>query len=152
MKEIRLSQGKFALVDDEDYEWLNQYKWQHATGYAVRHNPLGAKKISMSRTIVNCPNGMVVDHINHNTLDNRRSNLRICTYSQNSINKQKIIIGSSRYKGVKWNVKSKSWQVRISYKHTSTYIGEFKNELHAAMAYALWAKDIYGEYSFTEFQ
>lgn len=96
MKKIPLTRGKFALIDDEDYEWLNQWKWQaHRDGYsgdfsATRREKIPGKKtrktIIMSREIMNTPKGMKCDHKNHNTLDNRKSNLRNCTHAQNMRN------------------------------------------------------------------
>ena len=105
MKKIELTQGKFALVDDEDFEWLNQWKWyaNHLgyTWYVVRSVRYDneVKAILMHRSILNAKIGEEIDHINHNGLDNRKKNLRICTRSQNNMNRNKLR-GTYKYKGV----------------------------------------------------
>ena len=86
MKEIPLTRGKFALVDDEDYEWLSQWKWYcSTTGYAVR----GCKNriLYMHREIAKTKPGMLTDHINRNKLDNRKENLRFCSHRENMKNR-----------------------------------------------------------------
>lgn len=99
MREIPLTQGKVALIDDEDYEELSQYKWtaHHRaknTWYAVRYvgKRVDGKRvgvhIQMHRVITNCPDGLVVDHINHNGLDNRKENLRTVTAAVNAGNRR----------------------------------------------------------------
>ena len=91
MKEIILTQGKVALVDDEDYEMINKFKWFFHTGYASTNiTEKGRQRtIKMHRYILNAQKGFMVDHINHNTIDNRKENLRISTNQQNLFN-QKI--------------------------------------------------------------
>lgn len=91
-KEIQLTQGKVTLVDDEDYEWLSQWKWCAKDGrngnfYAFRASK--NKSTYMHRLILDTPKGKVTDHINGNGLDNRRINLRICSYRENSHNKNR---------------------------------------------------------------
>ncbi len=102
---IPLTQGKFAIVDAEDYDWLIRYKW-HAckcknTYYASRVR--GGKTIKMHREIMRAPKGLVCDHINHNGLDNRKRNLRLCTNAQNCYNQRASATGTSKYKGVSWH-------------------------------------------------
>ena len=93
-KKIELSKGKCALVDNEDYERLMQYKWCASKTkigyYSIRKDYTSGKQktILMHRIIMDCPKGMIVDHINHNALDNRKENLRICTNSQNLMNQR----------------------------------------------------------------
>lgn len=95
-KQIQLTQGQFALVDDEDFEWLSQWKWQAAwqknikSFYAVRTAIKDGKKttILMHREIMHTPDGMQCDHINHNTTDNRKTELRNCTQQENQINRK----------------------------------------------------------------
>lgn len=103
MKEIILTQGKVAIVDDDDFEDVNKYKWCfHRPGYAVRSakRPDGKKEhVLMHRFIMNTPAGMVTDHKDLNKLNNQKSNLRICTNSQNIINKP-TTSKVSRFKGV----------------------------------------------------
>ena len=106
MQKILLARGKVALVDDRDYGYLMQWKWyahkSYDAFYVRRNIPVNGKEKDkrMHRIIMCVPKGMFVDHINHNTLDNRRENLRICTQSQNSHNAVLSTRNSSGYKGV----------------------------------------------------
>lgn len=148
MKKIILTQGKFALVDDEDYDFLNQWKWCYSKsykdlGYAIRFHYLTKsgkqqkrKVISMHRVIMNTPIGMYTDHINHNTLDNRKENLRICTPSQNHMNQRKFR-GKSKYKGVFWqkDCPINPWGAIIRINKKGIYLGSFPSEERAARAY-----------------
>ena len=92
MKQIELSQGKYAIVDDDDYQELNIYNWYfNNDGYAVRSVEISKGKRTkqrMHRIITNCPDGFEVDHANHDKLDNRKSNLRVCSSSENSHNQK----------------------------------------------------------------
>ena len=109
MKSIALSQGQYALVDDEDFPSLSKHKWfAHRDGhtyYALRNINIGKNKsttIRMHRIILNTPDGMHTDHINGDGIDNRKGNLRICTKQQNDMSKRKYKKGTSAYKGVHW--------------------------------------------------
>lgn len=152
MKYIQLTKGRKAIVDDEDFKKFNKFNWSITAGYAVRSKSLknGGKKglIVLHRIIVNCPKGMQVDHINNNTFDNRKSNLRICTDRQNRWNRGKQKNNTSGFKGVYWDKNAKKWGVRVN----NLYIGIFINPLHAAMAYDIWAKDLHGEYANLNFK
>ncbi len=154
MKEISLTQGKAAVVDVEDYEWLAQWKWyaweQGNTFYAVRNSSLkdGKRKmLFMHREILGLKAGDIwVDHCDGNGLNNMRSNLRKATRSQNSMN-QKKTRGRSRFKGVVWRADIQKWQsqIRINGKHK--YIGFFENEIDAAYAYDNKAINLFGEFA-----
>ena len=159
MKEIKLTQGKVALVDDEDYEYLNQWKWcvtrDHKDNlYAKRSTYINKKKgsLSMHRLIMNTPEEKQVDHIDHNGLNNQKSNLRNCTHTQNCWNK--IPCGKSKYLGVTiYNQKGKYYiksAIRIDKK--SIHIGQFKTEEEAALAYDNKAKEIFGEFANLNFK
>ena len=155
MKKIKLTRGKYVLVDDEDFEHLNQWKWcaqYDGNFYAARSKGIGNGKqkfIRMHRYIMNAPKGKVVDHINHNTLDNRKKNLRIASIGQNLRNQQKIKKkASSKYKGVSWDKKSRKWSVRIVYKNKQIYLGAFHSEIEAAKAYNRGAKKYHKEFAF----
>lgn len=122
MKKIPLTQGKFALVDDEDYEWISQWKWYYHYGYAIRRT----EGIRMHRVITNCPDNKIVDHINHNKLDNRRGNLRICDYSTNNHNVGRRKDNTSGVRGVTYKESKKLWVVRLQLAGRRMYIGSFK--------------------------
>ena len=151
---IPLSQGKFAIVDDGDYDWLNQWKWCISSGgYAIRVQHIGyfngkkkQKTFRMHRIIMNAPDDMDIDHINGNALDNRRCNLRICTISQNLCN-QKKTRGKSKYLGVDWHKIAKKWRAAIQINKKRYYLGCFISEIDAARAYNEAAKKLHGEFA-----
>jgi len=161
-RKIPLTQGKYAIVDPEDYEELSKYKWfaiRSKRGfYAARSvgtNRHGAKQktVRMHQVILKPPAGKFVDHINHNGLDNRKSNLRICTMQQNSWNMRKHRGNcSSKYKGVTWHKSEGKWQTRITCNGKSFSIGYFDDEKAAAMAYDKKAKGLFGEYGSLNFK
>jgi len=138
MKNILLPNGKFALVDDEDYDKLNQFKWYISDGYAVRDVlPRGIKHqtIRMHRMIVNTPKGMDTDHINMDRLDNRRENLRVCNRSQNMLNTKAHSDNASGMKGVSWDKKKRKWRARIFINNREKWLGYFDQIIDAAHAY-----------------
>jgi DUF4097 and DUF4098 domain-containing protein YvlB len=150
MRIIPLTKGKLAIVDDNDYDWAMQWKWQVSSeGYAVRsaHDIKYGKKVRMHRALVNAPDGFEVDHINGNRLDNRRQNLRICTHKDNQRNMSKKRGASSIYKGVHWNSRDKRWIVKIKTNEKQVCVGRYKLEVEAAIAYNNAAKKIYGEFA-----
>lgn len=113
MKKIPLTKGHWAIVDDEDFPILSQHKWYAAEGQsgtkAVRNRPV----LYMHRFLMQAPKGMEVDHINGNTLDNRRANLRICTRSQNAMNTKVKSTSTTGIKGIGWHKGNKAWRIRI---------------------------------------
>ena len=151
---IPLTQGKFAIVDAEDYERLSEHKWcvQRKKGgrfYAVRR--AGGKIIRMHREIMNAPPGMVCDHKNHNTLDNRKSNLRTCTQAQNIYNQLPRDGGTSRYKGVYWPKDKCRWEAKIGHNGRAIHIGYYDYEADAAIAYDDMAIELFGEFACLNF-
>ena len=151
MKEIQLSQGKCAKVDDEDYDWLSQWSWHYVrAGYAFRFEKINGKwcHIGMHRQIMATPKGLEVDHINGDTLDNQRLNLRNCSHRENLQNQKQRKDTSSIYKGVYWDKTRNKWVLRLNHK----FIGRFESERHAAMAYDLWAIDMFGKFARTNFE
>jgi len=152
-KPIPLTQGKFAIVDASDYEELNQYKW-HATKsghtyYAMRRK--GRKLIRMHRQILNAPRGLVCDHINHNGLDNRKRNLRLCTQGQNCRNKSARKGCSSKYIGVSFDKQTKRFSAKICVNFKKIWIGRFKSEIEAARARDKKAIELHGEFASLNF-
>ena len=154
MKTIELTQGKIALVDDEDYESLIKHSWCLSkcsnTNYAIRGVTENGKhrSILMHREIMRPPPGLIVDHINGDGLDNRKANLRLVTESQNHYNQKKQSRPtSSAYKGVYWHKRDKVWMVRIQSTGTYHYIGSFKSEREAALAYNRAAIRLHGNHA-----
>lgn len=155
MKKIRIGgkhgKGKHVLVDDEDYEYLNQWKWYcDNRGYALRGvniNKHTHKIIRMHRVIMDVPKGLYIDHINHNTLDNRKSNLRICNRSQNNQNQIKRPGLTSRYKGVCWCERDNGWYAQIGINGKQINLGLFRDEALAAKTYDEKAKEYFGEFA-----
>jgi len=157
MKEIKLNQGKFTQVDDEDYEYLNQWKWYIAINksrlYVIRKSNKNeickGKTILMHRIILNVPSGLETDHIDHNGLNNQKSNLRICTHSQNQMNCTGR--GKSKYLGVSFHL-NKYWIAHIKYKNKYIHLGLFNNEKDAATAYDEAAKKYHGKFANLNFK
>lgn len=154
MKQIPLTQGKFALVDDEDFEWLSQWNWQCTKyGYAHRKTSVtinGKRKfghIFMHREIIKTPLGMFTDHISGDRLDNQKKNLRICTKAQNRMNEGKRSGKSSVYKGVRWKTCHSLWEARIKKDLKTTFLGHFSSEIEAAKAYNVAAIEKFGEFA-----
>jgi len=151
MKKIKLSRGLFAKVDEEDFEYLNQFKWHalkgNTTFYAQR-DICKNKSVLMHREIMKTPKGKVTDHINHNGLDNRKKNLRICTAQENSCNRRLQKNASSKYKCVIQHCITQKWRAYIRYKKQSIYLGVFNSEKEAALAYNKAAKELFGKFAF----
>jgi len=158
-RRIPLTQGKYAIVDPEDYERLSKHKW-HAvksknTFYATRRIHLGKNKwkhIKMHREILEPPDHLYVDHINHKGFDNRKANLRPATHRQNSYNRIHFRKNpSSKYKGVSFKKRAKKWCVQISYNGKSETIGYFEDETDAAKAYDTAARKFHKEFAVLNF-
>ena len=150
MKKINLSKGKVACVDDTDYDWLSRHKWYYAArGYAARDESVNGERVrlKMHRVILKSPGGVEVDHINGDSLDNQRANLRACTHRQNMKNMKRHRDGSSRWKGVSWDASRNKWVAQIH----ATFIGRFRDETKAAEAYDEAARKAHGEYAALNF-
>src|SRR3990167_6584732 len=145
MKKIKLTRGKYALVDDKDHNWLNQWKWYTKftkwTYYVVRdQHILGSgkneikKRIRMHRLIMDCPRNKVIDHKDHNGLNNQRSNLRIVTSSQNNMNNRLRSDNTSKFKGVTWDKEKKKWLAQLCINKKNINLGRFQEINQAIMA------------------
>ncbi len=146
VKTIPLTKGKFAIVDAEDYDFLMQWKWcfsrRYAASWGGKENP---QMMAMHRVINKTPHGLYTDHINGNGLDNRKENLRTATPSQNLINSPAS--GISKYKGVSWHKRDKKWQVFIQKNGQRSFVGNYRNEELASLAYNAAAIKIHGEFA-----
>ena len=149
-KKIPLTQGKSAIVDDDDFDFLMQWKWYFNGKYAVRGVNTGktGKKIWMHRVIAKTPDGMDTDHVNRDRLDNRKANLRHATPSQNSCNRR----GFSKLgnpKGVVWSKDHGTWRVKIKVEGREIHIGYFDSPDEAATAYDKAARQHHKEFALT---
>ena len=144
---IALTKGMFATVDAADYEWLGQRKW-HVSGRAKVYAASNwkGKRVYMHRLIMNPPPGYVVDHIDGNGLNNRRSNLRICTQMQNQWNRRGMQ-GTSAFKGVSYNKEMHKWEAAIIVNKKKHPCGFFEDEDEAALACDRKAWELCGPYA-----
>jgi len=154
MKEIRLGNGQTTKVDDCDFDLLSSMCWQKTGAYARSSRRFGS--VAMHRLLLGAKAGVEVDHINRDRLDNQRSNLRLCTRGENGRNCKKASGKSSPFKGVTHDTyKSASrrlpYRASISVDSQPVRIGNFRIELHAAMAYDIWAREVHGEFAHTNF-
>jgi hypothetical protein len=154
MKEIPLTKGYVALIDDGMYEELSQWKWYASSDKSgpkavrnTRPNKEGKRAIVLMHRQITCaPPGMDVHHKDHDTLNNQEENLVVCTRGQNAANMRKRIGGSSRFKGVCWREARGRWQARIMVNYCTNHLGYFDDEVEAARAYNVAAL-----YHFKEF-
>lgn len=147
---------KYVIVDSDDYIWLHQYKWHSVDGYAVRYYHNGNKNtlMCMHREIMGLKSGdtRVVDHINHNILDNRKENLRICSLSQNSCNRKPNSNKSHQYKGLIFCPKYiRKWKVIVRIKDLVIDGGRFKDIVMAAKRADQLARKYHGEFAYLNF-
>lgn len=134
------------LLDAEDVDSVSSYQWSIGIhGYVT--SGAGKRQILLHRLVAGAGDGCIVDHINRNKLDNRRSNLRICTCQQNMFNREPQTNNQSGYKGV-CKVRTGNWQAQINYCGRAVYLGCYEDALSAAAAYDNAAKSLFGEYAF----
>ncbi len=155
MKLIPLTQGQSAKVDDDNFEWLNQWKWQatkekdRPVFYAVRtqNNRPGHETIRMHRLVLGVTDMRIkCDHRNGDTLDNQRGNLRRATTPQNAFNSLKSRRNTSGFRGVSFHKRSNKWQALIQINGTRKFLGHFDSAREAGDAYRTAAKEYHGEF------
>jgi hypothetical protein len=163
---IALTQGQTTIVDREDFEWLSQWNWRAQwsqdtksfyaarTVHFDRGNSDRTRAISMAREILKCKNGELAEHKNHDTLDNRRNNLRTATKQQNCLNRRRRSDSSSGFKGVYLlpNPKrTKRCKVNVTHKGRRIHVGYFSDLEEAARAYDAVAIKLHGEFAYLNF-
>ncbi len=150
MRTVQLTRGFSTIVDSDQYDRVSWYSWYSGTKskkgsiYAIC-NQFKATHYNLSNFILDVPNGIIVDHINGDTLDNRKSNLRVVTKSQNAQNSRKPVRAkgtTSKYKGVNWDKTRNCWRASIQMS-----LGRFSSELEAAKAYDKKAKELFGDFA-----
>lgn len=158
MKEIPLTRGKFAVVDNENFDSLSQNKWHYwidpksLVEYAVRHKKIKGKvqRLMMHREITRSSHNLVIDHRNGNGLDNRRENLRTCTKVQNNMNRKPNKSNQTGLKGISWNTQIRKWKAGIGFKGKAINLGHYYDKRTAALVYRLFSVLYYGEFAFSE--
>lgn len=145
MKQIYLKgkTNQVAIVDNDDYPGLSQYKWYNNKGYAIRITSRkdGHKVIKMHREIMGALDTTIpIDHIDRNKLNNQKSNLRLCTASQNAINTGLNRNNTSGTKGVYWHRNRQKWQVFVKRNNKVIYIGLYADKQHAICARQAFTK------------
>ena len=156
MKIIKLTRNKEAIVSDEDFDRVSQYKWfatdKEGRFYAYHsfqdRSLFGNKNVSMHRFIVGNKMGTMVDHMNNDTLDNRRENLRTCTQAQNNAN---YVLNTKRnksgYKGVSFHKPTKKWRATLSFGNKQIWGGLFSDPKEAAKKYNEMALKYFGSFA-----
>lgn len=146
----KYGQGLFAIVDDEDFDKVNQYRWHLGNNGYIKTFVGGrkhAKCILLHRLIMDPADDLEVDHRDGDKLNNCRANLRISTRNQNARNLRRHKQFSSRFKGVSWNNDRQSWDAGITVNSCGVYLGQFYSEIQAAQAYNEAALKYFGEYA-----
>ena len=157
MAEVILK-GKVIHIDDEDMHILSKYNWYINSSDNIRYyvvakvyNKGKVTNIKLHRILLNPPRNLYIDHINGNGLDNRKSNLRVCTNQQNQRNARKKRTASSIYKGVSFVKARSKFRAYIVVNNKQTGLGQFSNEIDAAKAYDQKAKELFGEFAYLNF-
>lgn len=155
MKEIKLTQGQFALVDDEDYDRLVAMgKWVLNNGYAAiiksfknEHGKRTSKAIYMHRVVAKDINAPMIDHIDQCRVNNQKHNLRGCDFHKNGANSKKQSNNTSGYKGVHWDKRKNKWRAMIGFEMKLKHIGHYEDIKEAASAYNQAALNLFGEFA-----
>lgn len=152
-KIITLTKGKETVVDDSDFAILSTFKWtlvSDASGrsYAVRSKMINGKKVTlrMHRVLMGDPHGMQIDHVDGDSLNNQKSNLRVCTQSENLRNTKKHKDNTSGFKGVHYNPNRKKWEANIRFDYRLQYLGRYICPLLAYVAYCRAGRRLFGAF------
>lgn len=146
--EMTNAPGLLAQLDDADHGYFSQWTWYvDSKGYAKRDIQVAGRKYprKLHRLVADAPDGVIVDHINGDKLDNRRENLRLVTPRQNCLNRSAN--KGRKYKGVYKNHKAATYTARINADGKSRYLGSFRDPIDAAKAYDEAAKEYFGDYA-----
>lgn len=152
MKEIQLTRGKVALVDDEDFAELNKIKWwagQERGGVTYAQGWIKETKSRrrMHQILINAPKGMQIDHKDGNGLNNQRENLRLASTGSNMQNRGATRFNKSGFKRVRWNKKDKRWTAFIRCQGKDIFLGNYTEPEPAYLAYCLAAHELHGEFA-----
>ena len=158
---IHINQELYAIVDDEDYELVSRFKWypRHTSriiyaqcvmsmGTLTNPNKQVFCYMLLHRLIMRPSKDEEIDHRNHNGLDCRRANMRICNHQQNSFNRRSSTKKESSYKGVFYDKRNNNWRVKIKYHRQQIDLGRYSSEYEAALVYDRKAQELFGEYAF----
>ena len=150
---LNLFNGGCALIDDDDLPLVANGRWKRFTAAPGYHYVAtrGKRPMLLHRWLMLPPSGMVVDHINGDTLDNRRENLRVCTHQQNMRNRRKARIGACTYKGVYFRAGKNRWHANIKENGRHVHLGSFRTQEAAAAAYDIAALLRFGEFACLNF-
>jgi len=140
--------GELVLIDDCDYDRIKNYKWYaiDGSGYSKRICTMKPCRY-MHRIIMDAPIGYDVDHVNGNALDNRRSNLRICSHAENTRNAPRRKTNASGYKGVYWASWASKYRAEIQHSGSRIKIGYFDTADQAYKAYCDAARELHGDFA-----
>ena len=154
MMEVPLSRGMVALIDDADWPLVSKWKWHarrdHDRAYYAECTTPKHTALEMHRVLIGALAGQEVDHVNGNSLDNRRSNLRLATRDQNMFNRPKMKTNTSGFKGV-IATKSGKWGAQIKAHKRYHWLGLFSTAIAAAHAYDRAAVQLHGEFACINF-
>ena len=147
---IPLRNGVSTSLDDEDYARAKDFRWHKtANGYVAGTVVEGGvrRRVYLHRWLLDAQPGQLVDHLDGNPLNNRRTNLRLATRSQNQANRRRNRTSRSRYKGVTWHQGQQRWMARLQVNGRRITIGYFADPLQAAYEYDAFARAYFGEYA-----